>query len=60
MASPYQHTPSGSKQPMDLEHVNRGFSHNQQVAVYALPEERRVQNVMFQGQETEDMHIGRK
>lgn len=58
MASPYQRTPSGNKQPTDLEHIHRGFNQEQQVAVYIPPEERRMQNGMFQGQEMEEIHLG--
>jgi hypothetical protein len=45
---------------MDLEYINRGLNQNQQMAVYVPPEELRIQNGMFQGQETEEMHLGRK
>jgi hypothetical protein len=60
MASPYQRTPSGNKQPMDLDHINRSFNQDQQVAVYVPPEDRRMQNGMFQGQEMKDMHLNGK
>jgi hypothetical protein len=59
MASPYLRTSSGNKQPTDLEHMNRSFSQEQQVAVYVPPEERRMHNGMFQGHEMEDMHLCR-
>jgi len=56
MASPYQRTPFGTSQPIDLENINRGFNQNQQATVYVPPEDRRMQNGTFQGQEMEDMH----
>jgi hypothetical protein len=60
MSSPYQKNSSSNKQPMDLEYINRGLNQNQQMAVYVPPEELRIQNGMLQGQETEEMHLGRK
>jgi aspartate-semialdehyde dehydrogenase len=59
MSSPYRKNPSSSKQPMDLEYINRGLNQNQQMAVYVPPEELRIQNGMLQRQETEEMHLGR-
>jgi hypothetical protein len=58
MASSYQKASSGNKQPMDLEHLNRSFNQDQQVAVYVPPEDRGMQTGMFKAHETEDMHLG--
>jgi hypothetical protein len=58
MALPFQRTPSGNKQPMDLDHINRSFNQDQQVPVYVPPEDRRMQTGMFQGHEMEDVHLG--
>jgi hypothetical protein len=60
MSSPYQKALSGNQEPMNLEHINRDFNPNQQVAVYVLPEERGTQSGFFQGKEVEGVHLGRK
>jgi hypothetical protein len=57
MASLHQRTLSGTKQQIDLEHINRSFDQDQQVAVCVAAEDRRIQTGLFQGQKIEDMHL---
>lgn len=60
MSFPYEKTAFGNKQLVGLENINRGINPNQQVAVYVPPKEQRTQNGIFQGEEMEDMLLGRK